>query len=171
MGANLYADTTAADPAILERVRQGQNTTLMWLFSKRMRQMRPLFVMLRSAPRMKPAEPAVKVPERKPLAGGEGHHQGVPCHTQAHCDSKSAGSGPGYRPALTHSCRRKSPAMFNAAVPVVPCKLFQRHYQRNKDGTRAGCGRRRAAGVNHQRRALLPTLTSLIIGPVPTGKL
>ena len=127
MGANLYADTTAVAPATLKEVRQGKLlTTLLWPFSKRMRRMRPLVVLLLKYPRLKPAElAAIKAPVLV-LAGEkdiirEGHSRLIAASTpQGQVQ---------ILPGLTHYAPQENPAIFNAAVlqflqaaPAPPAK-------------------------------------------------
>ena len=114
MGANLYADTTAVTVATLKEVRQGRMlTTLMWPFSKRMRQMRPLVVLLLKYPRMKPAELlAIKAPVLV-LAG----EKDIIKEAHSRLIARSIPKGQvRILPGLTHYAPQENPALFNAAV-------------------------------------------------------
>ena len=114
MGANLYADTTAVKPATLKEVRQGKlMTTLLWPVNKRMRQMRPLTVLLLKYPRMKPAElKAIQAPTLV-LAGEKDVIQDA--HTRLIAASLPRGQVQVF-PKLTHYAPQEDPAVFNAAV-------------------------------------------------------
>ena len=114
MGANLYADTTAVTVATLKEVRQGKLlTTLMWPFSKRMRQMRPLMALLLKYPRMKPAELAAIKAQVLVLAGEKYLIKDE--HTRLIARSIPKGQVQ-ILPGLTHYAPQENPAMFNAAV-------------------------------------------------------
>ena len=114
MGANLWADTLAVTSATMKEVHQGiRQTTLLYPFMKTARQVRPLAVLLRDYPRMKPAELAGIAAPTLVLAGEKDMIK------EAHSRLIAASIPRGevqILPGLTHYAPQESPAVFNAAV-------------------------------------------------------
>lgn len=114
MGANLWADTLAVTAATLKEVHKGkQLTTLLYPVSKRMRQMRPLMVLLLDYPRMKAADLAGIAAPTLVLAGEKDVIQDT--HSRLIASSLPHGQLHIF-PGLTHYAPREDPAAFNAAV-------------------------------------------------------
>ncbi|GAB3876222.1 hypothetical protein GCM10028824_33550 [Hymenobacter segetis] len=114
MGANLWADTLAVTAATLKEVHKGKTLTT-WLYplSPRMRQMRPLMVLLLDYPRMKATDLAGITAPTLVLAGE--HDLIQDAHTRLIASSLPHGQVHIF-PGLTHYAPREDPAMFNAAV-------------------------------------------------------
>ena len=114
MGANLWADTLAVTAATLKEVHQGKTlTTLFYPISQRMRQARPLMVLLLDYPRMKAADLAGIAAPTLVLAGEKDVIQEA--HSRLIASSLPHGQLRIF-PGLTHYAPREDPAAFNAAV-------------------------------------------------------
>lgn len=114
MGANLWSDTLAVTPATLREVRQGKLlTTVLYPFSKDMRQARPLMVLLLDYPRLKATDLAGITAPSLVLAGEKDLIKSA--HTRLIASSLPHGQAHIF-PGLTHYAPQEDPAAFNAAV-------------------------------------------------------
>ena len=114
MGANLWADTLAVTSTTMKEVHQGiRQTTLLYPFMKTAHQVRPLAVLLRDYPRMKPAELAGIAAPTLVLAGEKDMIKEA--HSRLIAASIPRGEVRSL-PGLTHYAPQESPAVFNAAV-------------------------------------------------------
>ena len=114
MGANLWADTLAVTAATLTEVNKDiRLATLVGPFNKRVRQMRPLLVLLRDYPRLKATDLAGIAAPTLVLAGEKDLIQDA--HTRLIASNLPHGQLRIF-PGLTHYAPREDPAAFNAAV-------------------------------------------------------